>query len=107
MKPLALVSTVTPLIVVVFSALPDEAAPEAAPGLALAVPPEPGDELAHAARISAAATRAVDASHRDEFFSVIAVPLAGWFARRRRDTVDGGSACDDVHADSAAEADNP
>ena len=63
MKPLALVSTVTPLIVVAFSMLPDEAAPDVAREVALAVPPGLDDELAHAARISAAATRAVDARH--------------------------------------------
>jgi hypothetical protein len=55
-----LVSKATPLIVVVFSALPDEAAPEAAPGGALAVPP--GDELPHAATASAAAITAAGAS---------------------------------------------
>jgi hypothetical protein len=57
-----LVSTAAPLIVVVFSALPDEAAPEAALGGALAAPPE--DELPHAATASAAAITAADASQR-------------------------------------------
>jgi hypothetical protein len=59
-KPWALVSTAAPLIVVVFSALPDEAALEAAPGGALAAPP--GGELPHAATASAAAITAADAS---------------------------------------------
>jgi hypothetical protein len=57
-----LVSTAAPLIVVVFSALPDEAALEAALGGALAGPPE--DELPQAATVSAAAITAADASQR-------------------------------------------
>src|SRR6516162_10170031 len=59
-KPWALVSTAAPLIVVVFSALPDTAAPDAAPEGALAAPPE--DQLPHAATVSAAAITAADAS---------------------------------------------
>jgi len=59
-RPWALVSTAAPLIVVVFSALLDAVVPEAAPGVALAGPPE--DELPHAATVSAAAITAADAS---------------------------------------------
>src|SRR6516162_5022484 len=58
-KPWALVSTAVPLIVVVFSALPDTAAPDAAPGGALAA--VLGDELPHAATVSAPAITAADA----------------------------------------------
>jgi hypothetical protein len=59
-KPWASVSTAAPLIVVVFSALPDTAAPEEAPRAALAGPP--ADELPHAAAVSAAVITAADAS---------------------------------------------
>jgi len=59
-KPWALVSTAAPLIVVVFTALPDTAAPDAAPGGALAAPP--GDELPQAAMVSAAAIIAAGTS---------------------------------------------
>src|SRR6516162_9438213 len=55
-KPWALVSTAAPLIVMVFSALPDTAAPETAPGGAVAAPPE--DELPHAVTVRAAAITA-------------------------------------------------
>src|SRR5262249_17152700 len=55
-KPLLLVSTLAPLIVVVFRTLPGAAAP---PG---GVVPEPGRELPHAAAGSAAATTAAAAS---------------------------------------------
>jgi len=61
-NPRALVSTVAPPIVLVFSALADEAAPDAALGDALAVPPELGDELPHAATLSVAAITAAEAS---------------------------------------------
>jgi hypothetical protein len=58
-KPLALVSTVTPLICVVFKAEPEEAGLEDAP----LVPPEPGDELPHAAASNAAATNTIAAGN--------------------------------------------
>jgi hypothetical protein len=57
-----LVSTVTPSIVVVFSALADEAEPEAALEGALAGPLEPEEELPHAATLRAVAIRAAEAS---------------------------------------------
>jgi hypothetical protein len=53
-----------PLIVVVFSALPEAAMPGAGAAARDGVLPElSGPELAHAATISAAATTAADASH--------------------------------------------
>jgi hypothetical protein len=61
-KPWVLVSTVAPSIVVVFSALADEAEPEAALGSALAGSLELEDELPHAARPRAAAITAAKAS---------------------------------------------
>ena len=57
MKPLALVTTEVPLILVVFSVLLEEAEP-AACGVRLAAPSELEPELAHAATISATATSA-------------------------------------------------
>ena len=61
MQPFALVNAVAPLIVVIFSVPPDEAAPDRAPGAPLAELPEP-DELPHAATTRAAATMAADPS---------------------------------------------
>jgi hypothetical protein len=61
-KPRVLASTAAPSIVVVFSALEVAAEPDAAPGRALAGPLELGDELPHAATLSAAATTAAEAS---------------------------------------------
>src|SRR6266702_2120234 len=58
-KPLALVSTVTPLIVVVFTAEPEEAGPEDVP----LVPPEPGDEPPHPAASNAAAANTIAAGN--------------------------------------------
>jgi hypothetical protein len=56
-KPSALVSTITPLICVVFKAGPEEAGLEDVP----LVPPEP--ELPHAAANNAAATKTISASN--------------------------------------------
>src|SRR5262249_61675257 len=55
-KPLLLVSTLAPLIVVVFRTFPEAAAPRDG------VVPEAGGELPHAATISVAATAAAGAS---------------------------------------------
>src|SRR6516162_3334446 len=51
-----------PLIVAVFSALPEDAAPAAALDGERAAPPELEDELPHPATISAEAIKAADAS---------------------------------------------
>src|SRR5215475_94820 len=61
-KPLALVSTVTPLIVAVFTVRPGEVPPAPVLDGAPAAPPGPVDELPHAVTISATATRAAGAS---------------------------------------------
>jgi hypothetical protein len=58
-KPWALVSTVTPLICVLFRAEPEEEGLEDVP----VVPPGPGDELPHAAASDAAATNTTAAGN--------------------------------------------
>jgi len=68
-KPLALVTTLVPLIVVVFRAVPDAAAgEEAALGELLGVLVEPlllaGDEVPHAAAIRAIPARPAGTNHR-------------------------------------------
>src|SRR5215467_8761715 len=64
-KPVALVSTVAPLIVAAFSELPDDE-PVAVGAADVEVPdaPEVDDELLHAATASPAATTAASASQR-------------------------------------------
>ena len=61
-KPFELVTAVAPLIVVVVSVPPDEAAPDPALGGAPAELPEPDDKLPHAATTRAAATTAAEPS---------------------------------------------
>jgi hypothetical protein len=58
-KPLALVSTVTPFICVVFKAEPEAAGLEDVP----LVTPEPGDELPHPAASNAAAANTIAAGN--------------------------------------------
>jgi len=61
-----LVSTVAPLICAVFRAVPDEAGLDAilaALDDVLLAPPEPAEELPHAATMNAAAASPADASH--------------------------------------------
>ena len=61
-----LVSTVTPLIFAVFNAVPDEAGLDAGAAAlkgVLLAPPEPDDELPHAAASDPATTYTIGASH--------------------------------------------
>jgi len=79
---LALVSTVAPLIVVVFSALPEDAAPVAALDGEWAARPELEDELPHPATISAAATTAAGVSQPIRR-RCLPIPQAGGLQPRR------------------------
>src|SRR5215475_11661349 len=132
-KPLALVSTVTPLIVAVFTVRPGEVPPAPVLDGASAAPPGPVDELPHAVTISATATRAAGASRPirpgcpsapragrlrpggpasrtrpgQEVSCSIVVSFSGWFIRRGPDAVGGRCAGDDVQGDAITAADHP